>query len=195
MRRSGQNSPPSRKSARHQSADTLKIRWERLHEGDREPYPDTDRVTRLAKDHAAFGAWVAAHDGAAAVARSVQRAWSDFHAGEFLQAIETGSKLGALGATVANKAAAIHTLNSDRSQMRALKLLEASVERARQAIKMLPDYANAHYMMALTQGRYSQRISIVQALADGLATSIRAELEATLELESRHAEAHVALGL
>ena len=38
------------------------------------------------------------------------------------------------------------------------------------AVAQAPDYANAHYMLALALGRHSQRISILRALADGIAT-------------------------
>ena len=51
------------------------------------------------------------------------------------------------------------------------------------------------YMLALAMGRHSQRISILKALADGIATQVRSHLEATLKLEPRHAEAQIALGM
>jgi tetratricopeptide (TPR) repeat protein len=174
---------------------SLRARWERLHAGDREPFPDTARVGELSKQHAGFASWVARQGGADTVAAGVQAVWVDFHAGEFAQAIEAGARLGALGATPANKAAAVHSLYATNSQPRLLKLLEAAVQRAEQALAVLPDYANAHYTLALALGRYSQRISILQALADGLATRVRKHLETALQLEPRHAEAHIALGL
>ncbi len=169
--------------------------WSKLHLGDREPYPDEAHVTRLASKRPVFGAWVEAHGGAAKVASGVQGAWRDFHNGDFTHAIKAGAKLGALGATVANKAAAIETLNEGSSKPRSLKLLEAAIERGDRAIEELPDDANAHYMLALVLGRYSQGISILKALAEGLATRVRSQLEDTLKLEPRHAEAHIALGL
>lgn len=195
MRKSNRTNARPKESAVHVSSALRGSRWDRLHEGDREPYPDTAQVTRIAKKHTAFASWVAAHGGAAGIAAAVQDAWHEFHAGEFIHAIEIGGKLGALGATAANKAAAIYALHADRSEARALKLLKAAVERAQRAVEMLPDYANAHYTLALALGRYSQRTSILQALADGVATRVRAALERALELEPRHAEAHVALGL
>jgi tetratricopeptide (TPR) repeat protein len=149
----------------------------------------------LAKQCASFQSWVDAYGGPGAVAAGVQEAWRDFHAGEFIRAIEVGRKLGALGATAANKAAAIYSLYQGRSEARGLRLLEAAVERGERAIELLPEYANAHYMLALALGRYSQRISIVRALAEGLATRVRTALDKTLELEPHHAEAHIALGL
>ena len=46
----------------------------------------------------------------------------------------SGGKLGARGATAANKAAAIHSLHAGGNPARALKLLEAAVQRARSVI-------------------------------------------------------------
>ena len=170
----------------------LKDRWAKLHKGDREPYPDTARVTRLSRQHAKIAEWVDAHGGAGEVADGVQETWRRFHSGHFADAIACGSKLGALGATAANKAAAIHSLQAGGE---AGRLLDAAITRGERALEWLPDDANAHYMLALTLGRHSQRISIVKALADGIATRVRTHLDTTLELEPRHAEAHIALGL
>lgn len=195
MRRSSRKSTARAPAKGKRSAGALRDRWDRLHEGDREPFPDAPRVTRLAKKHTGFASWVEEQGGPEAVGEGVQAVWADFHAGEFARAIEAGGRLGALGATAANKAAAIHSLHAGGNQARALKLLEAAVQRAEHAIGTLPDYANAHYTLALALGRYSQRISILQALADGLATRVRKHLEETLKLEPRHAEAHIALGL
>ena len=50
-------------------------------------------------------------------------------------------------------------------------------------------------MLALALGRYSQRISIIKALANGIATRVRSHLDITLKLAPEHAEAHIALGL
>ncbi len=171
----------------------LEDRWTKLHRGDMEPYPDAARVTRLAKQHPQFAAWVETQGGAAKVAAGVQEAWRRFHGGDFSGAIAIGGKLGALGATAANKAAAIHSL--EQSGEEPTHLLEAAVARGEKAAASLPDYANAHYMLSLALGRYSQRISILKALADGIATQVRAHLDTTLKLEPRHAEAHIALGL
>ncbi len=186
-----------RKSSRtgQVSSSALRARWKRLHDGDREPYPDEPQVARLAKRHDSFASWVGTHGGAGAVAEGVQAAWREFHAAEFTRAIDLGANTGALGATAANKAAALYCLYQGRSEARSLKLLQTAVERAEEAVELLPDYPNAHYTLALAQGRYSQRISIVQALAHGLAARVRTALDTTLKLEPRHAEAHIALGL
>jgi tetratricopeptide (TPR) repeat protein len=49
-------------------------------------------------------------------------------------------------------------------------------------------------LYAYAAGRYSQRISVAKALAQGYGGKIRAALEAALKLEPRHAEAHIAMG-
>ena len=152
-------------------------------------------IERLAKRSPPFAAWLTAHEGAAALACGVQHAWREFHAGEFSAAIEHGSRLGPLGASVANKAAAVHTLYSRSFGPRELAMLEAAVTRGEAAVELLPQYPNAHYLLALALGRYSQRISIVRALTQGFAGRVRAHLERTLELEPQHAEAHLAFGL
>jgi tetratricopeptide (TPR) repeat protein len=76
-----------------------------------------------------------------------------------------------------------------------LKLLQGAADRGEDAIRQLPEHANGHYTLALVLGRYSQRTSIVTALAEGTGGRIRVLLERTLALEPRHAEAHVAFGL
>jgi len=171
----------------------LEDHWAKLHKGDQEPYPNAARVTRLAKQHVKFAEWIEAHGGAREVATGVQEAWRRFHTGNFNGAIAAGSKLGALGTTAANKAAAIHSVEARGDE--AIRLLEGAIARGEQAVESLPDDANAHYMLALALGRYSQRISIVKALASGIATRVRAHLDTTVKLEPRHADAQIALGL
>jgi tetratricopeptide (TPR) repeat protein len=171
----------------------LEDRWVQLHKGDQEPFPNASRITRLAKQHAQFADWIKAHGGAQEVAQGVQEAWRRFHSGNFMGAIAAGSKLQALGATAANKAAAIYSLEAGGDEPR--RLLDAAITRGEQAVESLPEDANAHYMLALALGRYSQRISIVKALADGIATRVRIHLDTALKLEPRHAEAYIALGL
>ncbi len=146
----------------------LSRHWKQLHEGDREPWPKEP---------------------------DLQEAWRAFHSGDFQTAIKLGSELGASGAAVANKAAAVQTLYSTQSPARILQILQAAVTRGEKAVDELPAHANTHYTLALVLGRYSQRISILKALSEGLAGKVRSHLERALELEPRHAEALVALGL
>jgi len=192
--RRGSLKKPQR-GAQQPAAGDLHSRWQRLHRGDCEPWPDEQRIERLAKKQRAFAAALGTYGGAGALARELQSAWGEFHAGEFGAAIEHGERLGPLGASVANKAAAVSTLYSPAGAPEALATLAAAVRRAETAVAALPDYPNAHYLLALVLGRYSQRISILKALAEGLAGRVRSHLERALELEPRHAEAHLAFGL
>jgi tetratricopeptide (TPR) repeat protein len=169
--------------------------WNRLHRGDLEPWPESKSLARLAAHAQEFSDWLQAAGGAAGAAQRLQSAWREFHAGNFSESIKHGATLGALGAVVANKAAAIYSLNSKRGTAQRLELLEAASARAETAVAQLPEHANAHYMLALVLGRYSQGISIIKAVAAGLASRVKHHLERTLALEPRHAEAHVALGL
>ncbi|HMK86512.1 MAG TPA: hypothetical protein VK437_11190 [Steroidobacteraceae bacterium] len=169
--------------------------WEKLHRGDREPWPEPGWIARLGKGNASFAAWLGANGEASGVAQALRNAWRDFHAGSFSSAIRLGGAQGALGATVANKAAAIDALYGRSNAAEHLRALDAAAKRGEAAVKLLPDYSNAHYMLALVLGRYSQGISIIKAVAAGLASRVRSHLERALELEPRHAEAHVALGL
>jgi tetratricopeptide (TPR) repeat protein len=169
--------------------------WPRLHAGDCEPWPDARRIAALARQQLGFAELIAAGGGAGEVAERLQEAWRAFHAGDFAAAVELGERLGAPGASVANRSVAVETLYAQRSESQKLRMLTAAISRGEAAVAQLPDYANAHYMLALVLGRYSQRISILKALTQGLAGRVRRHLERTLELEPRHAEAHLALGL
>jgi tetratricopeptide (TPR) repeat protein len=188
-------SPPRRSVRKRGPAGVLLGRWEQLHRGDREPWPDEGVIARFARSSPAFASWLEAAEGPATLALALQSAWQEFHAGKFAAAIERGSLLGPLGASAANKAAAVHTLYAKSFGARQLAMLEAAIERGEAAVELLPEYANAHYLLALVLGRYSQRISIVRALTQGFAGRVRTHLERTLELEPQHAEACVAFGL
>ena len=195
MRQSTSKSAPGKRAASKQPENSLKDRWLRLHQSDAEPFPDVKRVSLLADKYPRFAASMEKSGSPVQVARELQNAWRDFHAGNFLKAIALGDKLGALGASIANKAAAVHSLNAQHNDAKTLTILTNAMARGELAVQVLPDYANAHYNLALVIGRYSQRISILRALAEGLAGRVREHLERTLKLEPKHAEAHIALGL
>jgi len=175
--------------------ETLHKCWARAHLTDHEPWPDESLIKRLASHNAPFDAWLSSQESVAALAEGLQEAWRKFHAGEFAKAIAAADELGPLGSVVANKATAVDTLYSKHNQAQILKVLEAAIARGEEAIQMLDAHANAHYTLALVLGRYSQRISIMTALTEGLGGRIRRHLERVLELEPRHAEAHLALAL
>ncbi len=193
-RKKSTSSPAAQRAAPH-GADELKARWERLHRTDREPWPDAALIAREAAAAPPFAEWLRHYGSGRKLAAALQAAWGRFHAGEFRAAIEQGASLGALGACVANRAAAVESLYTQAGNAEVMELLLAAVARGEAALEVLAAHANAHYTLALVLGRYSQRISILKAITDGLAARVRAELERTLELEPQHAEAHVALGL
>ena len=145
----------------------LKKKWSRLHAGDAELLPRDDKVLA---------------------------AWALFHAGEFQKAVEAGLKAGAAGLTVANKAQLIHATYLEKNEKSKFALLLEAAERAEAQAAEDPGNANAHYLMAAALGRYSQGISVAQALAQGLGGRIRNALETAIRLQPGHADAHIALG-
>lgn len=147
---------------------SLKKAWHRLHAGDAEPYPHDARL---------LDAWIA------------------FHAGDFERATRLGLELGLDGYAVANKAGCIHAVYLEKTGPRRRSRLLEVAERCEQQQEQQPGNAAAFYWHAYALGRYAQDISIVAALAQGVATRVRASLERTLELAPHHADAHTALGV
>ncbi|HJV94422.1 MAG TPA: hypothetical protein VJ608_00235, partial [Albitalea sp.] len=148
-------------------AAALKKKWARLHAGDAEPLPKDDKVLA---------------------------AWALYHAGEFQKAAEAGLKAGGAGITVANKAQAIYANYLEKSEKTKLALFMEVVERAEAQAAAEPKNANAHYLLAYALGRYSQGISVVKALAEGLGSKVKNALETAIKLQPKHADAHIALG-
>lgn len=162
--------------------DALKKNWKRLHEGDNEPFPDVKRMKSLMGD-------------GESAAEALQQAWRDFHHGDFASAVDRGMELGAAGAAVANKAAGMYATYLEPSESNQLKIFEAIAENAEAAMDALPNEPASHYFHAFALGRYSQGISIVKALSQGLGGKIKDSLDRTLALDDKHAEAHTAMGL
>ena len=106
-----------------------------------------------------------------------------------------GAKLGARGANVASKSAAVAATYLEEDDGRAIKLLTEAAKRAEEAVKKAPDDANAWYLLAFVLGRYAQRVSILKALAEGVGGKVSKALERAVELEPKHADAYIALGL
>jgi hypothetical protein len=153
-------------------AASVKKNWARLHAGDAEPLPkDVDLL----------------------------QAWVLFHSGEFQKSAELGLTLGGAGITVANKATSIYANYLEAKESVKLSLFMEVAVRAEKLSKdestsreALP---NAYYWQAYALGRYSQGISVAKALAQGLGGKVKDSLEKTIELEPKHADAHVALGV
>jgi tetratricopeptide (TPR) repeat protein len=173
------------------AGDALKKAWPQLHAGDCEPFPDAKYAAALLK---AAGKAAPKLD-AEALATALQDAWRAFHRGDFKAAFEAGEKLGPIGASVAVKAIGIHATYLVDSDAEKLKRFEQAAKLAGAAVKALPDEANSHYRLAFALGRYSQGLSIVKALKEGIATKVRAALDTTLELAPKHAEAHTAMAV
>ncbi|MDT9000557.1 hypothetical protein RQP53_14885 [Paucibacter sp. APW11] len=148
-------------------AASLKKNWARLHAGDAEPWP---------KDAA------------------VQQAWIHFHAGEFQQAHDAGLAAGGAGITVANKAQAIYANYLEKKEKVKLEMFLEVAERAEAQQAEEPNNANAFYWQAYAIGRYGQGISVAKALAQGLGSKVKNALETAIELQPKHADAHIALG-
>jgi len=145
----------------------LKENWARLHRGDAEPYPADSKA---------------------------EEAWRAYHVGDFAKAVEIGLQAGASGVNAANKAAMIYAHYLEADSDAKLEILQQIAERCEVLQAGEPDNVNAWYFHACALGRYSQGISIAQALAQGLGGKIRASLDRTLGLEPQHADAHIALG-
>lgn len=150
------------------SGDALQDAWDVLHDGDKEPFPEDE---------------------------ALQQAWRCFHRGDFQQAVELADEAGLEGHAVANKATGIYATYLEEDQRRQVALFKSAIERAEQAIEAFPDDANAHYFHAFNLGRYSQSISVVKALKQGVGGKIQKSLETALALQPEHAEAHTAMGL
>jgi hypothetical protein len=145
---------------------SVKKNWARLHQSDCEALPEEPAVLQ---------------------------AWVLFHNGEFQAAAQAGIAAGGNGITVANKAISIYAnyLEAKESTRLALFMEVASGAEAQQTLD--PDNANAWYWQAYALGRYSQSISVSQALAQGVACKAKRALKQTIRLSPRHADAHIAL--
>ncbi|MBX3654336.1 MAG: hypothetical protein KF686_09130 [Ramlibacter sp.] len=147
-------------------ATTVRKNWARLHAGDAEPCPTQAPV---------LGAWAL------------------FHSGDFQKAHEAGLKVGGAGITVANKAACIYATYLEKKERTRLDLFMEVVQRAESQAAEDPKNPNAWYWQAYALGRYSQGISVAKALAQGLGSRVKESLERTIQIQPRHADAHVAL--
>ena len=174
--------------------DTLLDSWPDLHRGDCVEFPDADWVQEClaAAPNAAPGFFDGDYSSLAAM---IQDAWRCFHSGDFQQAVDLSDQCGVLAHAPANKATGVYATDfeDDESAQQACYL--AAIERAENAIRILPDDPNSHYFHAFNLGRYSQSISIVKALSEGIGGKIQSSLENTIYLQPEHADANIALGM
>lgn len=145
----------------------LKRAWERLHCGDREPFP---------KEAAA------------------QEAWRLYHAGEFQEAVKAGLAAGGSGLHAAIKAQTVYASALETNAAAKLALLEEAAGWGEQARSAAPRSPNAHYLYAFALGRWGQGISVAKALAQGFGGKIKEALTTALKLDASHADSHIAYG-
>jgi tetratricopeptide (TPR) repeat protein len=150
------------------SGARLKKAWGELHRGDREPWPDAEEL---------------------------QEAWRCFHCGQFQEAVRVADGYGLAGHAVANKATGVYATYLEDDAKRQIDCFKSAISRAEKAIQAFPDDPNSHYFHAFNLGRYSQSISVVKALRQGVGGRILASLKRAIELQPLHAEAHTALGM
>lgn len=168
--------------------------WPELHRGDCVEFPDADWVEQTLEQ--APDAAPEKFDGdCAALALLIQDAWRCFHAGDFEKAVRLAEKCGQLAHAPANKAAGIYATYLEDDETKQQTCYLDAVARAEKAIQTLPDDPNSHYFHAFNLGRYSQSISVVKALSQGIGGKIQTSLKNTLDLQPDHAEAHTAMGM
>lgn len=147
--------------------DALKKNWERLHRGDCEPFPADE---------------------------AVQDAWRLYHHGDFHVAYEKGISAGSVGHIAAAKSICIYADHLESDAARKLELFQEAADLCEALQAGNAKNANAFYLYALAMGRYSQGISIVKALAQGIGGKVKTALDKALQLAPKHADAYAALG-
>ena len=162
------NKCPHDNSSYDYPGKALEEAWGALHEGDMEPWPEDE---------------------------TLQEAWRCYHRGDFQQAVILADECGPAGHVVANKASGMYATHLEDQEKRQIECFKAAITRGEKAIIEFPDEANAHHFYAFNLGRYSQTISIVKALKQGIGGKIFNALTRALEIQPRHADAHTALGL
>lgn len=145
------------------SGDKLLEQWGRLHRGNCEPFP---------------------------AAPKLQEAWRAYHLGHFGRAVELGMAAGQQGAVPAAFATTIYAQYIEQDDKRKIALFKQAMALCKEAEAGGLSTANLHYIYAVAMGRYSQFISMIEALAQGFGGRIKEQVEKCLALEPNHAEAH-----
>jgi len=182
---------PHEEAAYQHAGAALRKNSELLHLGDAEAFPDEAGLKALVKANPGLAEFAGNLKEAAA---ALQDAWRYYHAGEFQKAYDAGVEMGLLGFTVANKSASIYGNYLEPVDAKKLTLFQEVTARCEELQQAAPKWANAWYFHAYALGRYSQGISVVKALAQGLGGKIKDSLTRAIKLEPRHADAHIAFG-
>lgn len=162
------NKLPFDSSSYDYQGSALEEAWNALHEGDLELFPADE---------------------------TLQEAWRCYHRGDFQQAVNLADECGVAGHVVANKATGMYASHLEDQEKRQIECYKSAFTRGEKAIAEFPDEANSHHFYAFNLGRYSQTISIVTALKQGVGGKIFKALTRALEIQPNHADAHTALGL
>jgi tetratricopeptide (TPR) repeat protein len=176
------------------AGERLREAWPRLHAGDREPFPDRESIAELIAAEARLGDTAFGTD-AEKISAELQDAWRAFHRGEFREAFDRGMEIGPLGHAVAITADGVQAFFLQDKQEDKLARYQSLAQRAGDTIDLLPLHAGSHYRYAWALGLLARMLPAMQVLADGLGSKLHAALDAALELDADHAEAHTALGL
>lgn len=176
------------------AGERLREAWPRLHAGDREPFPDPADIAELLGVEARLGDTSFGTD-AEKISVELQDAWRAFHRGEFREAFERGTRIGPLGHAVAITADGVQAYFLEARDSEKITRYQALAERASDALDLLPLRAGSHYRYAWALGMLARILPAMQVLADGIGSKLHAALDAALELDADHPEAHTALGL
>ena len=149
------------------SGDGLRQNWEAMHRGNREPFPADPRL---------------------------QDAWRAYHLGQFARAAEIGTAMGRDGCVPAAFATTIYAQYVEPDGERKPVLFKTAMALCGIAVAAGVSTPNLHYMHAVAMGRYSQFISMIEALAQGFGGRIKEQVERCLELDPNHAEGHLTFG-
>ena len=166
--------------------------WCRLHRADREPYPTPENLVELLRANPALAPHATDPDG---LAVQVEEAWRSFHAGDFADAVDRGLAAGPVGGVVAVRSATVYARHLEEDPLQRIAILREAVDSAAALLRLAPNWANAWHAHGAALVRYSQHLSVVKALSQGLGSKVRESLHRALQLEPGHAAAHVALGV
>ncbi len=174
--------------------EKLEQAWPELHRGDVATFCDSDWAAACIDQ--APGCVNAEFDGdISGLAERMQDAWRHYHSGDFGQAVALADSCGLIGHSAANKASGIYATYLEPDEQIQRAIFKRAIERAEAAVETLPFDANSHYFLAFNLGRYSQSISVVKALRQGVGSRIQSALTEALAREPDHAEAHTAFGM
>lgn len=166
--------------------------WSRLHRADREPYPTPENLVELLRANPALAPHAADPEP---LAVQIEEAWRSFHAGDFADAVDRGLAAGPMGGVVAVRAATVYARHLEEDPQQRIAILREAVDSAAALLRLAPNWANAWHAHGAALVRYSQHLSVVKALSQGLGSKVRESLHRALQLEPGHAAAHVALGV